>query len=110
MSQEEQQSDYPFLKAPNSSAHIPDHLLEGLTPEMRYLIEQNSLQSQNMEWVIQAILDTNLQVRKTNGRVKKIEVWKSKMTHYGTIIIATFVVISSLAGGFYKLFEIFYNS
>lgn len=105
-SEEENKSEYPELTPPDVNAHIPDHLMEKLTPEMRYLIEQNSIQSQNMQWVINAMIDTNKQVRRTNGRLKRVENWKSKLTNYGTIMAVIFVIVSSLAGGAYKLFEI----
>lgn len=104
---EEEKSDYPELESPNIEPHIPEHLLENLTPEMRHLIEQNSIQNQYMGWVLKAIVDTNKQVRKTNGRLKKVETWKSKMTHFGTIVIAAFVLISSIVGGGFKLYELF---
>ena len=72
-------SSYPELEKPLFHDNIPAHLLVNIDEESRYVIQQLSLISQQNEWLIRAAIDTNEQVRHTNGRVKGLESWKSKL-------------------------------
>lgn len=102
----ERDSDYKELKLPEYSPQIPSHLLAGLSPEMQHLFEQQSMQSQYLKWTCEAMVDTNKQVRKTNGRLKKVENWKEKLTSFGAIILAAIVILSSLLSLIVKIFEL----
>ena len=69
-------SSYPELKKPIFHDNIPSHLLAGIDDQSRYIIQQLSMISQQNEWLISAAIDTNAQVRHTNGRVLGLEEWK----------------------------------
>lgn len=79
MNEIEKISSYPELERPVFQDNIPAHLLVGIDDRSRYSIQQLSLISQQNEWLIKAATDTNEQVRNTNGRVKLIEVWRTKL-------------------------------
>lgn len=72
---EESQSDYPQLKLPQDGwkSNIPEHLLTNAEPEIAWLMQEMSKNTQATEWNSRAALDTNNQVRKTNGRLKNAE-------------------------------------
>lgn len=69
------QSDYPELKLPPDGwkSNIPPSLLTNVEPQMVWLMEQMSKNTQATEWTSHAAMDTNQQVRKTNGRLKGAE-------------------------------------
>lgn len=102
----EYESDYPKLYRPNFEPQIPEHLLNDLSPEMRHLMNEVNISRQYHEWTAEAMVNTNEQVRKTNGRLKRVEGWKDKMTHFGTLILASIVVVSSIFGLVHKILEI----
>lgn len=68
-------SDYPELKLPPDGwkSNIPAHLLDSADPEMKWLMQEMSKNTQATEWNGRAALDTNVHVRKTNGRLKSAE-------------------------------------
>lgn len=74
-SKEPAKSDYPELTLPSGGfqSNIPSHLLENATKADKWLMEQISKNTQAIEWNNHATIDTNLQVRKTNGRLKDAE-------------------------------------
>jgi hypothetical protein len=72
-------SNYPELEKPSFHDNIPSHLLVNIDEKDRYVIQQLSMISQQNEWLIRAAIDTNEQVRHTNGRVKGLEAFKSKL-------------------------------
>lgn len=103
----ERDSDYPELKLPHFEADLPQVLTDELTPEMRYIIEQQSIQSKKLAWLCEAMLDTNRQTRKTNGRVKLLETWKSKLTSGVSIVVVIFIILTSILTFMLQLFDFF---
>jgi hypothetical protein len=101
----EYSSDYPAITVPDFKPEIPNHLLSDLTPEMRHLIEQGSVQAQAMKWLCEKMRDTNVQIRKTNGRLKKVEAWREKLTGFTSVSITVIVVMSSVMTLIYKVIE-----
>jgi hypothetical protein len=68
-------SDYPELTIPvgGFKSNIPEHLFKDDDPQMRWLMEEMSKNTQATEFCVRAAVDTNAQVRKTNGRLKGAE-------------------------------------
>ena len=74
------ESTYPQLELPEFESTIPSHLLTGVSRENQFVMEHINIQTQYIKWLCQAAVDTNQQVRKTNGRLKKVETWKEKLS------------------------------
>lgn len=55
------------------ASNIPPHLLDGADDQTRWLMNEMSKNSQGIEWTCHGLLDTNRQVRRTNGRLLKAE-------------------------------------
>ena len=75
-----QDSTYPKLELPEFESTIPPHLLTGVSRENQFVMENINIQTQYIKWLCEAAIDTNQQVRKTNGRLKKVESWKDKIS------------------------------
>ena len=101
----EKDSDYPELAIPVFEAKIPDHLLKDVPEDMKYIIQQSSLQSQSLEWLCRAMQDTNQQVRKTNGRLKVVEEWKEKVSSSWTLLVGILFVAGSALTWAYYIFR-----
>jgi hypothetical protein len=55
--------------------------------------------SQFIEWAAPVILESNLNIRKTNGRVRGLEGWKMKVTTGWGMVATTVAAILALIGG-----------
>ena len=83
-------STYPEINIPEFHSTIPEHLLHNVSMENRFVMENLNIQTQYIKWLCESAIDTNLQVRKTNGRLKKVESWKEKISSIwvaGTAVI-----------------------
>jgi hypothetical protein len=85
-------SNYPALELPEFESSIPEHLLEGVSKDTKFIMENINIQTQYIKWLCEAAIDTNEQVRKTNGRLTKVENWKNKLTNGWTITAAIITV------------------
>jgi hypothetical protein len=100
-----QESTYPQLELPEFESTIPSHLLHGVSRENQFVMENINIQTQYIKWLCEAAIDTNQQVRKTNGRLKKVETWKDKISSMWVTVAALFTFLSTaalLAVKFYK--------
>lgn len=88
----EDDSTYPRIELPEFNSSIPEHLLENVSKENRFVMENLSIQTQYIKWLCQAAVDTNQQVRKTNGRLIKVENWKEKLSQWWVAAAAIFAV------------------
>jgi hypothetical protein len=67
-------SSYPELKVPAKwESSIPEHLLADTDPATRWIMEELSKNTKAIEWACHGLVDTNTQVRNTNGRLLKAE-------------------------------------
>lgn len=66
-------STYPILERPDFKSSIPDHLLAGATPSDKYILEQISILSQSVPWLVEAAMTNNHLIRATNGRLLRAE-------------------------------------
>jgi hypothetical protein len=73
---DELNSSYPILEKPLFNSKLPSHLLSDQDEKTKYVLEKLDIMIQQNEWLIKAAIDTNEQVRKTNGRLKTLESWK----------------------------------
>lgn len=105
----EKESEFPELRIPDYKPSIPEALFKNISPEMRELLEMTSVQTQYVRWLCEKVKDTNLQVRKTNGRLKRVEVWKDKLSNWVAVSIAITVSLSAIVSLLYKLLEFFQN-
>jgi hypothetical protein len=71
----EDQSDIPILNLPEGGfkSKIPASLLADKSPEERDLYNDISKISAWVDWAAPLMVDSNLQQRRTNGRVKRLE-------------------------------------
>jgi len=85
-------STYPRLGLPEFDSTIPEHLLNDVSRENRFVMENINIQTQYIKWLCQSAIDTNYQVRKTNGRLKAVETWKEKLSQWWIAAAAIFTV------------------
>lgn len=111
----EHESAYPSLSLPHFESEIPEHLMKDVPTEARYAMEHINIQTQYIKWLCHAVIDTNLQVRKTNGRLRRVETWKDKINNWwvvsaalitflGTLVLILAKIKSALAGGSVSIF------
>lgn len=67
------ESSYPPLERPVFTSQIPPYLLEKASESDRYILAQLSILTQFIPWSVEAHLETNSLVRKTNGRLLRAE-------------------------------------
>ena len=91
------ESSYPQLELPEFESTIPPHLLEGVSKETQFVMENLNIQTQYIKWLCQSAIDTNLQVRKTNGRLKKVETWKEKISSIWMVSAALLTFSGTMA-------------
>lgn len=99
------ESTYPQLGLPEFESTIPEHLLAGVSRETQFVMENINIQTQYIKWLCEAAIDTNHQVRKTNGRLKKVETWKDKVSSVwvvGGAFLTFSATVILLAVKFYK--------
>jgi len=85
-------STYPQIELPDFDSTIPEHLLHDVSRENRFVMENLNIQTQYIKWLCQSAVDTNQQVRKTNGRLKIVESWKNKLSNWWVAAAAIFAV------------------
>lgn len=73
-------SSIPELKVPNFESRLPPHLSATLSPEMRYLMTEINMINQKQDYLIRVACDSNLQARRTNGKVLRLQDWQRRAT------------------------------
>jgi hypothetical protein len=97
----EDQSEIKAAELPKSgfASSIPEYLLEGKSEAEIYVLKEVSKMSQFIEWSAPLLLDNNLQARRTNGRVKKLEGWQLKLTTGWGMVVTSVAFILAVIGG-----------
>jgi hypothetical protein len=72
-------SIYAELEPREFSSNIPSHLLKGADEQTKYVLQQLSIIDQQNRWLIKSAVDTNQQVRHTNGRVRALENFREEL-------------------------------
>ena len=67
------ESTYPPLERPVLTSQIPPYLLEKASDSDKYILQQLSVLTQFIPWSVEAHLNTNAAVRRTNGRLIQAE-------------------------------------
>lgn len=71
-------SDIPVLQVPSFSSTVPEPLKESCDPTTRYILDQISIITQQQEYLIRVMVDSNKQQRRTNGQVKQLRGWREQ--------------------------------
>ncbi len=67
-------STYAQLVAPTEfRSQIPTHLLARASDEDKYIMSELSIGAQYNRWLVNALVETHAQVRRTNGRLIRAE-------------------------------------
>jgi len=67
-------STYPVLTPPGEfKSQIPEHLLEDASPQDKHIMHELSVGGQYDKWLVDALIQTHFQVRRTNGRLLRAE-------------------------------------
>ena len=104
-SKEEQESLYTELEMPEFDSAIPEHLLKGITDENKFVMENISMQTQYIKWLCEAAINTNHQVRKTNGRLMRVEEWKNKLSNGWITGAAIFTFLGTISVVIAKIYK-----
>ena len=94
----EDESTYSKLEIPTFKSDIPEPLLMSASDETKYILEQLSILSQYAKWSAPVLIDSNLQSRKTNGRLMRVEAWKAMFSSWWALALGLFAVIGGIAG------------
>jgi hypothetical protein len=101
----ENESTYPELHVKEFESEIPEHLLVGVSEETRFVMENINIQTQYIKWLCNAVIDTNLQVRRTNGRLRRVELWKDKINNWWVVSAAIVTFLGTLILIFSKVMK-----
>lgn len=96
----EDQSEIEAIALPINGfqSRIPPYLLEGKTESEQYILMEVSKFSEFSTWAAKILVDSNLQARKTNGRVRNLEAWRGLFTSWYGFAGAVLSVIGGIAG------------
>lgn len=96
----EDQSDLPSLALPANGfqSRIPPYLLDNKTEDEIFLLTEVSKMSAFIEWAAPILISSNHEARKTNGRLKMLEAWRSMFVSWYGFAGAILSVIGGIAG------------
>ena len=80
------------------SSTIPSYLLEGKTESEQYLLNEVSKMSNFISWCAPILVSSNLEARRTNGRVRKMWAIKEMCSGYKGFIAAAFAIVVAISG------------
>jgi hypothetical protein len=96
----EEHSDIAPIELPEGGfqSRIPPHLLEGKPESEQYILNEVSKMGHFIEWAAPILLSSNLEARKTNGKVKTLWALKELLTGYKGLVVALFAIIGAVSG------------
>jgi hypothetical protein len=96
----EDKSDIPQIEIPAGGfqSRIPTHLLRGKSDEEQFILTEVSKMAAFIEWAAPIMSDSNLQARRTNGRLKAVEAWKAMFTSWWGFVGAILSIVGGIAG------------
>jgi hypothetical protein len=108
--QPEDHSTIPVLAIPPEGfqSRIPPYLIEGKDESEVFLLNEMSKNGQVNEWVVKALLELNVQVRRTNGNVRVLNDDYADRRRAGKSWRRIVEKVSIYAGIFAALAEIWY--
>jgi len=95
----EDESTYPELTKPEFKSDIPATLLKDSSDTERYILDQLSIMRQFTDWSVNAQLLTHQSVRRTNGRVIRLETWQNKVKTIYTSWWGLILAVATIGGG-----------
>lgn len=96
MTEESGKSRYRELAAPEFHSNVPPHLLNKLTETEKWIIESLSVIQTGQAWQIEQVLECNRIDREIDGRLEKLEEWKSYLS--GRVAITAVIAGIILTG------------
>ncbi len=66
-------SSYRPIEKPDFSPNIPPYLVDGMSDQDRFIVENLSVMSQYAKWSVETQMMVHEQVRATNGRLLRVE-------------------------------------
>lgn len=95
----EESSDIPVLELPKDGfqSRIPPSLLAGKPDEEQFILNEVSKMAAFAEWAAPILVSSNLEARKTNGRVKRLEGWKNMFSSWWVLVCGIFAVIGGIS-------------
>lgn len=96
----ENSSDIAPLTLPENGfqSRIPSYLLEGKTEAEQYILNEVSKMGHYIEWSSKVLMSSNLEARRTNGKVKTLWALKNLFAGYKGLVIGIFAAIAAVTG------------
>lgn len=63
----------PLQPPPEFKSQIPEYLLADASPQDKHIMAELSIGAQCNRWLVNALVETHAQVRRTNGRLLRAE-------------------------------------
>lgn len=82
----ERTSRYQPLEKPEFKSTIPPHLVDKLTPEMKWIVESLSRMEAVYEWLLKAALDANRIDLESDLRTQELEDWKALISSKWSVV------------------------
>jgi len=74
---------------------IPEHLMEGSSPQTRFIMDSLSINAQQNEYIVEAVCSMSEGVNNLHVRLKPIESLKRRLTDYRVLLAAIVVAFIS---------------
>lgn len=77
---------YQELKRPEFKSSIPEHLVNKLSDQEKYIIMSLSKMESEREWVINSVLDLNRSLIETDLRTQELQDWQSMVSSKWAVV------------------------
>lgn len=94
----ENQSTYAKIEVPDLKSDIPEYLTKDSSEPEKYILAQLSILTQHAKWSSQVLVDVNSNVRRTNGRLIRVEAWKEMFSSWWILAGALISVVGGIVG------------
>lgn len=93
-------SDIPVTTLPTDGfqSRIPPYLLEGKSESEQFMLNEMSKMGHFIEWAAPLMINSNLEQRKTNGKVKALWAYKEILMSWKGAIAGLFALIAAISG------------
>lgn len=85
---------YQALKLPEFKSTVPDHLIDKLSPQEKWVIEAISRMEQRDEWIIAAILDCNRSNIESDLRIQELQDWQALISSKWAVLLGCLALIA----------------
>lgn len=77
---------YQELKRPEFKSSIPDHLVNKLSDQEKYIIMSLSKMESEREWLINSVLELNRSLIETDLRTQELQDWQSMVSSKWAVV------------------------